>query len=128
MTKMTKMFEKVSRAEAMEAIEAISKMTAEDLAEESFKAVCEMQKALNNLAQIIQKKKGYLAAVDFSMVVAIGCLGLPDVHNPDREEPGADNGIVPVSFVVGSEANCIALTNILTAKIFDARNKEDRNE
>lgn len=122
---MIKMFEKVSRAEEME---AISKMTTEDLTEESFKAVSEIQEALNSLAQIIQKKKCYLAAVDFSMVVAIGCLGLPDVHNPDREEPGAGNGIVPVSFVIGSEANCIALTNILTAKIFDARNKEDRNE
>ena len=122
---MNKMFEKTSRAEAME---AISKMDAEDLAGESFKAMDEIQEALNNLAQIIQKKKCYLAVVDFSMVVAIGCLGLPDVHNPDRDEPNKDNGIVPVSFVVGSEANCIALTNILTAKIFDARNKEDRNE
>lgn len=122
---MTKIFENVKRAEEME---VISKMTAEDLAEESFKAVGEVQGALHNLAQIVQEKKCYLAAIDFSMVVAIGCLGLPDVHNPDREESGADNGIVPVSFVVGSEANCIALTNILTAKIFDARNKEGRNE
>ena len=122
---MTKMFEKTNRAKA---IEAISKMDTEDLAEESFKAIDEIHEALSNVAQIIQKKKCYLAAVDFSMVVAVGCLGLPDVHNPDREEPNKDNGIVPVSFVVGSEANCIALTNILTAKIFDARNKEDRNE
>ena len=122
---MTKMFEKTSRAEAME---VISKMDTEDLAEESFKAIGEIQEALHKLVQIVQKKKCYLAAVDFSMVVAIGCLGLPDVHNPGREEPDADNGIVPVNFVVGSEANCIALTNILTANIFDARNKEDRNE
>lgn len=125
---MTKMFEKTSRAEAIEAIEAISKMTAENLAEESFKAMDEIQEAIHNLAQIIQKKKCYLAAIDFSMVVAIGCLGLPDVHNPDRPEPNNDNGVVSVSFVVGSEANCIALTNILTAKIFDTRNKEGKNE
>lgn len=122
---MTKMFENTNRAEVME---VISKMDAEDLAAESFKAVDEIQKALNNLARLIQEKKCYLVAVDFSMVVAIGCLGLPDVHNPDREKPDADNGVVPVNFVVGSEANCIALTNILTAKIFDARNEEDRNE
>lgn len=125
---MTETFEKTSRAEAVEAVEAISKMDAEDLAAESFKIINEIHNALNTIAQTIQKKKCYLAAVDFSMVVAIGCLGLPDVHNPDREEPDADNGVVPGSFVVGSEANCIALTNILTAKIFDARNKEGRNE
>ena len=122
---MIKVFEKTSRAKA---IEATSKMTKEDLAEKSFKAMGEVQEALNNLAQIIQKNKCYLAAVDFSMVVAIGWLGLPDVHNPDRAEPNKDNGIVPISFVVGSEVNCIALTNILTTKIFDARNKEGRNE
>lgn len=119
------MTKKTSRAEA---IEVISKMDAEDLAGESFKAIDEIHEALNNVAQIIQKKKRYLAAVDFSMVGAISCLGLPDVHNPDREEPDTDNGVVPISFVIGSEANCIALTNILTAKIFDARNKEGRNE
>ena len=122
---MTKMFEKTSRAKAME---GTSKMDAEDLASESFKAMNEIQEALNNLSQIIQEKKCYLAAIDFSMVLAIGCLGLPDVHNPDSAEPNNDNGVVPVSFVVGSEANCIALTNILTAKIFDARNKEGRNK
>ena len=122
---MNKMFEKTSHAEAMG---AISKMDAEDLAKESFKAIDEIHEALNSVVQIIQKKKCYLAAVDFSMVVAIGCLGLPDVHNPDRTEPDNANGIVPVNFVIGSEANCIALTNILTSKIFDARNKEGRNE
>lgn len=125
MTQMTKIFEKTSRAEAME---VIGKMDAEDLAKESFKAIDEIHGALNNVAQILQKKKCYLAAVDFSMVVAVGCFGLPDVHNPGREEPDADNGIVSVNFVAGSEANCIALTNILTANIFDARNKEGRNE
>ena len=115
---MTNVFEKTSRAKATE---VIRKMDAEDVAEKSFKAINEIHEALNNIAQIIQKKKCYLAAADCSMVVAFGCLGLPDVHNPDRDEPNNDNGVVPVSFVVGSEANCIALTNILTAKIFDAR-------
>lgn len=120
------MFEKTSCAEAME---VISKMDVEDLAKESFKAINEIQEALRKIAQTVQKKKCYLAAIDFSMVVAIGCLGLPDVHNPGREEPDAGNDIVPVNcVVVGSEANCIALTNILTANIFDTRNKEGRNE
>ena len=110
--------------------ESLSTMDERDIAEESYKAMLELQEALNNVARIIQDKKQYLAAADCSMVVAVGCLGLPDVHNPDREKPDADNGIgiVPISFVIGSNINCIALTNILTTKIFDTRNKEDRNE
>ena len=119
---MAEMFEKTSRAKAMEVISKMDKRNI--IAEESFKAMVEIQEALNNVAQLIQDKQSYLIATDFSMVVAVGSLGLPDVHNPDREKPDKDHGIVPTSFVVGSEANCIALTNILTAKIFDARNKK----
>ena len=105
-------------------------MDERDIIEGAAKVMFELQEALNNVARIIQDKKQYLVAIDCSMVVAVGCLGLPDVHNPDREEPDNDNGIgiVPVNFVIGSEANCIALTNILTTKIFDIRNKEGRNE
>ena len=103
--------------------ESFNTMDERDIAEESYKAIFELLEALNNVARIVQDKKQYLAAVDCSMVVAVGCLGLPDVHNPGREKPDADNGIgiVSTSFVVGSEANCIALTNILTTIIFDAR-------
>ena len=115
---MTREFEKTSQ-------ESLSTMDKRDVAEEAFKTMVELQEALGNVARIIQEKQCYLAATDFSMVVAMGSLGLPDVRNPDREEPDKDYGIVPTSFVVGSEANCIALTNILTAKIFDARNKKE---
>lgn len=117
---MIREFEKTCRAEAME---SLSTMDKRDIAEESFIAMNEVQEALNNVAQIIQDKKRYLVAADFSIVVAVSCLGLPDVHNPEREEPDRDNGIVPIKFIAGSEDNCIALTNILTAQIFDARNK-----
>lgn len=120
-TKMAKVFEKTSRAKAME---VISKMDKRDLAAGSFKAMVELQEALDNVAQIIQNKQPYLIASGFSMIVAAGSFGLPDVHNPEREEPDEDHGIVTTSFVVGSELNCIALTNIITAKIFDARNKK----
>ena len=106
----------------------INTMDKKDIIEGASKVMFELLEALNNVARIIQDNKQYLVAVDCSMVVAVGCFGLPDVHNPDREEPDKDNGIVPTSFVIGSEANCIALTNILTARIFDARNKEGRNE
>ena len=107
----------------------ISTMDKRDIAvEEEAKAMSELMEALNNVTRIIQDKKQYLAAVACSIVVAVGCLGLPDVHNPDREEPNKDNGIVPFRFIAGSEDNCIALTNILTAQIFDAKNKEGNNE
>ena len=122
---MIKELEKTCQAEAMESFNTIDER---DIAEESSKVMLELLEALNNVARIVQDKKQYLAAVDCSMVVAVGCLGLPDVHNPDREEPDKDNGIVPVSFVIGSNVNCIALTNILITKIFDVRNKEGRNE
>ena len=51
---MAKVFEKTSQKEA---IEAISKMDAEDVAEEAFKVMVELNEALHNLAQTIQKKK-----------------------------------------------------------------------
>lgn len=119
---MIREFEKTCQAEVME---SLSTMDKRDLVEESFKAMNEVQEALSNVARIIQEKKRYLIAADFSIVVALGCLGTPDVHNSDRDEPDKDNGVVPIKFIVGTEDNCIALTNILTAQIFGARNREE---
>lgn len=104
-----------------EVLEMVKNTDTKDLARKSFEATERVQDAISKLTDVIKEEQPYLAAVRFSICVAFGVLGTPDVEHPDREHPGDGYGIMPVKFVAGSESDCIALTNVLTAQIYDAR-------